>query len=90
MPNISGAGTFTSATEGFKGLLATNKERVFSFAGSSIGDSCTIQQIDDQGVARTVEGGSVTSLPRSFTIRINAPLQIVTTGAANLNVTITS
>lgn len=94
MPNITSAGTFTKSSAGFAFLAWPDKntskehERVILFAGSTVGTSCLVQYIDDEGVARTLEDGTISTLPDSVVVApIRKDLQIVVTGTPSFNVT---
>ena len=94
MPNITAAGTYKKSDPGFEGLGKDSKgNKILCFAGTSAGDTCKIEYIDDEGVVREVENGSVTSLPWSKIIkgsnnRTNLDLQVTTTGTPDFNLTI--
>lgn len=93
MPNITSAATYTKDTAGFGFLsykdpkTADEKQKVLLFAGSTIGTACSVVYTDDAGVDRTLEGGSVTTLPTSMTIEpMRRDLKIIVTGTPSFNV----
>lgn len=93
MPNITSAATYTKDTAGF-GFLSYKDpktgvaaEKVLLFAGSTVGTACSVVYTDDTGTDRTLEGGSVTTLPTSMTIKpMTKDLKIVVTGTPSFNV----
>lgn len=88
MPNIAAAGTYTGDMAGFEFLKASASPRKILFAGSSIGTSVYLQYTDDTGTDRTLENGSVTTLPTSLAIdSLPMNLKMVVTGSPNFNVT---
>jgi hypothetical protein len=94
MPNITAAGTYTKDSAGFAFLAwpsqrtASEEEKVLLFAGSTIGSSCVVQYIDDQGTGQTFANGTISELPASVSIKpIRRDIQIVTTGTPSFNVT---
>lgn len=94
MPNITAAGTYTKNSPGFEflswSMLQTKgpRSQVLLFSDGSPGASCLIQYIDDQGVARTLENGSIRRLPQSLDVSgLQRDLQIVVTGTPNFNIT---
>lgn len=86
MPNITTSGTFDASTEGLSGFSPTDRVRSIVISGASVGSSTELQYIDDTGTARTLEGGTITALPWSKEVKLNANLQIVTTGTPNFNI----
>lgn len=88
MPNITAAGTYTGDMAGFEFLKGSASPRRLLFAGSSIGTSVYLQYTDDTGTDRTLENGSVTTLPTSLTIdSLPMNLKMVVTGSPSFNVT---
>ena len=89
MPNVTTSGTLTKTSAGCHLLRSSMRQRVFHFAGTAVGSSCTIQYTDDSGTDRVIAGGTVTVLPTSVLIKTNMDLKIVTTGSPDFNVTMT-
>ena len=88
MPDVSTADTFDKYDDGFGFLKSQGgRDRVLLFAGTSIGSSCLVKYIDDEGNAQTIEDGDITSLPASLLVqKLAKDLQIVTTGSPDFNV----
>ncbi len=88
MPNITAAGTYTQANEGFEFLKASNTDTTLLFAGTTLPSTLEVKYTDDEGVDHTLEDGTITVLPKSMTIKaIRRPLKIVATGGTpNFNV----
>jgi len=88
MPNITTTGTYSSSTDGFEFLTPLRETRVLLFSSGTLPTTLEVQYIDDTGVARTLEGGTITTLPTSLLLwPFNRPLQIkVTGGTPNFNV----
>lgn len=88
MPNITAVGTYTEDSPGFGFLAPAYGTRTILLAGSTLPSTLQIQYEDDEGVARTFEGGLITSLPTSIVLSPNTrPLIIkVTGGSPNFNV----
>lgn len=89
MPDITVAGTVDKTGSKSAALLAaTPAVRQLLFAGSSVGTTCEIKYTDDEGADRVVENGTITALPTSIEVEMNADLKVVTTGSPNLNLTV--
>jgi len=89
MPDISATGTVLASDEGFGFLKTRRNDMTILFAGSALPATLELQYIDDEGVARTFEGGSITSLPASVIVGPgNVVMQLVVTGGSpDFNVT---
>lgn len=94
MPNIATPGTYTKNTPGFEFLSATTRftgeprNQTLLFGGSSLGSSCVLNYVDDQGVSRPFEDGTIAALPRSMEIgHIEVDLEIIVAGSPDFNVT---
>jgi len=88
MPDISAAGTVDKSNGGFGQLGAVRATRQLLFAGTSVGTTCEVKYTDDEGADRTLENGTITALPTSIQVEINADLKVVTTGSPNFNLTV--
>lgn len=90
MPQITAAGTYTHKEQGLEDLRGTRGPYCLLFSGTSLGSSCLIQYIDDQGNAATFEDGDISSdsLPVSKVVNVGVTVQLVTTGTPDFNVTV--
>jgi hypothetical protein len=89
MPNITAAGTYTKDTSGFSFLTSSGgSSRTLLIDGDSSVD-IKLKYTDDAGTDRTLENGTITSLPKSIEIGVLAKdLKIVVGGSPTLiNVT---
>jgi hypothetical protein len=89
MPDISAAGTVSKTGDKSAALLAaTPTTRQLLFAGTSVGTTCEVKYTDDEGTDRTLENGTITALPTSVQVEMNADLKVVTTGSPDFNLTV--
>lgn len=89
MPDISAAGTVDKTGDKSAALLAaTPAVRQLLFAGTTIGTTCEVKYTDDEGTDRTLENGTISTLPTSVQVEMNADLKVVTTGSPDLNLTV--
>lgn len=88
MPIIDSAGTFTHTTAGYESLAATDATRTLLFGTGTLGSSCVVQYLDEEGTAHTFSNGTILSLPAELEVSTNINLQIVVTGSPDFPLTI--
>lgn len=89
MPDITAAGTYIGSDDGFSFLNETTGDTVILFSDGTLPTTLEVKYVDDQGVDRVLEDGTITTLPSSIVVStIKRPLKIVATGGSpSFNVT---
>lgn len=92
MPDITSAATYDKDTAGFGSLRPNPQKRVLLFGDPKTGVAAiattTVQYKKDNGDWEALENGTISSLPRSITIDMDADLRVVSSGSPNFNLTI--